>query len=118
VHGIGTSHRFSAFLHRALAPCGPTDSVDLPGFGGTETPRRRLAVEEYAVLLGSVLDTLLGKFTRAAAFLSVISWTPKLRLIRRSQHGLLHEFAGHRYLVHYSAADRVAHHICRLVQSS
>jgi pimeloyl-ACP methyl ester carboxylesterase len=35
--------------------------VDLPGFGGTETPPRRLAVEEYDVLLGSVLDALLGE---------------------------------------------------------
>lgn len=59
MHGIGTSHRYSARLHGALATSGATYSVDLPGFGGMETPHRRIGVADYAALLGSVLATLL-----------------------------------------------------------
>jgi pimeloyl-ACP methyl ester carboxylesterase len=33
VHGIGTSHRYFAPLHFALASVGETVSIDLPGFG-------------------------------------------------------------------------------------
>ncbi|WP_166788214.1 alpha/beta fold hydrolase [Cryobacterium glaciale] len=58
VHGIGTSHRYSVPLHRAIAAGHSTYSVDLPGFGGTSTPRHRLWVEDYANLLGTLLDTL------------------------------------------------------------
>ncbi|SEN70349.1 alpha/beta hydrolase [Cryobacterium sp. TMT1-3] len=58
VHGIGTSHRYSVPLQRALAAGHPTYLVDLPGFGGTSTPRHRLWVEDYANLLGALLDTL------------------------------------------------------------
>lgn len=60
VHGIGTSHRYFAFLQRALATSGATYSVDLPGFGGMERPRGGLAIAAYATLLGCVLGTLLG----------------------------------------------------------
>ncbi|TFD57172.1 alpha/beta hydrolase [Cryobacterium suzukii] len=58
VHGIGTSHRYSVPLHRAIATRHGTYSLDLPGFGGMSTPRHRLRVENYAVLLGTLLDTL------------------------------------------------------------
>ena len=58
VHGIGTSHRYSVPLHRTLAAGHPTYSLDLPGFGGTRTPQHRLWVEDYANLLGRLLDTL------------------------------------------------------------
>ena len=58
VHGIGTSHRYSVPLHRALAARQSVLSVDLPGFGGTSTPRHRLWVADYAHLLGTLLDTL------------------------------------------------------------
>jgi len=58
VHGIGTSHRYSVPLYRAIAAYQNVYSVDLPGFGGMSTPRRRLWVEDYAKLLGDLLDTL------------------------------------------------------------
>ena len=58
VHGIGTSHRSSVPLRRALAVSHSTYSVDLPGFGGMSTPKHRLWVEDYAKLLGTLLDTL------------------------------------------------------------
>ena len=58
VHGIGTSHRYSAPLHRAIAVGRGTYSLDLPGFGGMSTPPHRLWVENYATLLGTLLDTL------------------------------------------------------------
>ena len=221
VHGIGTSHRYSAFLQRALATCGDTYSVDLPGFGGTEIPRRRLAVEEYAALLGSVLEPLVsGPYPRSCVLIghsmgaqiatelaaqrpdlvaalvlvgpvtdsrrssvlaqaidlcrdtlkepvaanllvfgdyarcgpwwyaqelaSMLAYPTADRivrvaapvlvlrgandpvsrrawcagLVRHSQHGFLDEIAGHRHLVHYSAAERVADNICRFVQTS
>lgn len=221
VHGIGTSHRYSVLLHQALATHGATYSVDLPGFGGMETPRHRLAVEDYARLLGSVLDTLLsglqprrcvlighsmgaqittelaaqrpnlvaalvliGPVTdsrRSSALAQAVDlcrdtlkepvaanllvfadytrcgprwYTQELvsmlayatadqivhvaapvlvvrgaddpvsrsawcaSLVRQSGHGFLKEIAGHRHLVHYSAAERVADSICRFVQRS
>ena len=58
VYGIGTSHRYSIPLRRALAANRSTYSVDLPGFGGMSMPRHRLWVEDYATLLGSLLNTL------------------------------------------------------------
>ena len=58
VHGIGTSHRYSIPLHRAIAASCSTYSVDLPGFGGTRAPKHRLWVEDYAKLLGSLVDVL------------------------------------------------------------
>ena len=58
VHGIGTSHRYSVPLYRAIAADQSIYSVDLPGFGGMSTPKHRLWVEDYAKLLGVLLDTL------------------------------------------------------------
>ena len=58
VHGIGTSHRYSKPLYGAIAANCSTYTVDLPGFGGTRTPKHRLRVEDYAKLLGDLLDTL------------------------------------------------------------
>jgi pimeloyl-ACP methyl ester carboxylesterase len=58
VHGIGTSHRYSVPLYRAIAADQSVYSVDLPGFGGMSRPRHRLRVEDYAKLLGDLLDTL------------------------------------------------------------
>lgn len=221
VHGIGTSHRYSAALHQALATSGHTYSLDLPGFGGMETPRHRLSVEQHATLLASVLSklmtgpsarrcvvighsmgaqiatelaaqhpdlvshlVLIGPVTdsrRCSALAQAIDlcrdtlkepvsanllvfgdyircgprWytrtlvsmltfatadrighvaapTLVLRggddpvsrqawcagLARQARHGTLSEIAGHRHLVHYSAADNVASRIRRFVQSS
>ncbi|TFD70547.1 alpha/beta fold hydrolase [Cryobacterium fucosi] len=58
VHGIGASHRYYRRIQKSLAVTGHTHSLDLPGFGGTRTPGRPLAVEEYGGLLGRLLDQL------------------------------------------------------------
>lgn len=58
LHGIGMSHRYLRRLHRALAGSHPTISIDLPGFGGTEKPRRGLSVEDYAEVIGEGIDFL------------------------------------------------------------
>ncbi|WP_105035794.1 alpha/beta fold hydrolase [Cryobacterium aureum] len=210
VHGIGTSHRYSVPLHRAIAAGHRTYSVDLPGFGGMRTPQHRLWVEDYAHLLGIFLDTLgvtncvMVGHSMGAQFVTELAvqrpelvsqlvligpvvdarrrtvvaqavdlcrdtlkeplranilvfgdyarcgplWYTKTlsamlayatderlvrvaapvlvlrgsddpvarrgwcsRLVHNSPHGRLVEIAGHRHLVHYSAADRVADHI-------
>lgn len=221
VHGLGTSHRYAAFLHRALAGAGVTYSLDLPGFGGMDTPGRGLAVEDYATLVSSVLRSvldrdrasrcvvighsmgaqiatelaarhpqlvshlvLLGPVTnhlrRSARAQAVDLWRDTLkeplaanllvlgdyarcgprwytteltamlayatdehiasvaasvlvlrgsddtvsrrawcaRLVERSRLGILEEIAGHRHLVHYSAADDVAARIRRFVRTT
>ncbi len=58
VHGIGASHRYYRRIQKSLAATGHTHSLDLPGFGGTRTPARPLAIEEYGALLGRLLDQL------------------------------------------------------------
>ncbi|WP_166791694.1 alpha/beta fold hydrolase [Cryobacterium frigoriphilum] len=221
VHGIGTSHRYSALLHRALATSGSTYSLDLPGFGGTETPRRQLSVADNATLLSSVLRTLMhglrvrqcvvighsmgaqiatelavqhpelvshlvligpvtdsrrcsvlaqaidlcrdtlkepvaanllvfadyarcGPWWYTRTLVSMLAFATADRivhvaapilvmrgaddpvsrqawcagLVRRSRNGMLSEIAGHRHLVHYSAAGSVAGRISRFVQNS
>lgn len=58
VHGIGVSHRYLARLHAELAPSGPTYSLDLPGFGGTPKPERRLSASDYGAFIAAVLTSL------------------------------------------------------------
>jgi pimeloyl-ACP methyl ester carboxylesterase len=58
LHGIGMSHRYLRRLHRALAVSHHTVSIDLPGFGGTRKPGRRLSVEDYAEVIGEAIDYL------------------------------------------------------------
>ena len=58
VHGIGASHRYYRRMQSLLAVIGHTISLDLPGFGGTRKPEQPLSVEEYAILLGRLLDQL------------------------------------------------------------
>lgn len=57
VHGIGVSHRYLARLHAVLAASAPTYSLDLPGFGGTPKPGRRLSVEEYGEFIAEALKS-------------------------------------------------------------
>jgi pimeloyl-ACP methyl ester carboxylesterase len=56
VHGIGASHRYLNRLHRLLAESADTFSLDLPGFGGTPKPDRRLSVADYAGFVLAALD--------------------------------------------------------------
>jgi pimeloyl-ACP methyl ester carboxylesterase len=56
VHGIGVSHRYLFRLHRLLAETTDTYSIDLPGFGGTPKPGRRLSVGDYADFILAALD--------------------------------------------------------------
>lgn len=58
VHGIGTSHRYFARLHRELARNSEVHSVDLPGFGGMPKPDAAMEVRDMATALASVLDHL------------------------------------------------------------
>lgn len=56
VHGIGASHRYLNRLHVLLAESADTYSLDLPGFGGTPQPNRRLSVADYAGFVLAALD--------------------------------------------------------------
>jgi pimeloyl-ACP methyl ester carboxylesterase len=58
VHGIGTSHRYLARLHRRLARTNTVHSVDLPGFGGLPKPKSDTSVPVVAAALASVLERL------------------------------------------------------------
>lgn len=55
VHGIGTSHRYLAKLHAALAPTVDVVSIDLPGFGGQPKSSTAPDVFRMADALGSVV---------------------------------------------------------------
>jgi pimeloyl-ACP methyl ester carboxylesterase len=55
LHGIGVSHRYLARLHVELAQEAAVYSFDLPGFGGTPRPGRRITVAEYAAFVAAVL---------------------------------------------------------------
>lgn len=58
VHGIGTSHRYLARLHRHLARTATVHSIDMPGFGGLPRPGRRVSVPAMSGALGTALDRL------------------------------------------------------------
>ena len=58
VHGLGTSHRYLARLHRELERVGTVHSIDLPGFGGMPKPPRALSIGAGAALLGAAIDRL------------------------------------------------------------
>ncbi|MBO0983769.1 alpha/beta fold hydrolase [Rathayibacter sp. SD072] len=58
LHGVGLSHRPYRRLAAHLAPDARVVALDLPGFGATPKPRRSVPVEEYAGLIGQVLDLL------------------------------------------------------------
>lgn len=58
LHGIGLSHRSFLRLADRLIPHGRVIAFDLPGFGGSPRPRRRLAVSDYARVIGAVLEGL------------------------------------------------------------
>jgi len=64
VHGIGMSHRSFMRVGARLARSYRTVTVDLPGFGGTRSPRRPLGVEGHAAALAAALERL---HIRAAA---------------------------------------------------
>lgn len=55
LHGIGVSHRYLARLHQKLANAADVYTLDLPGFGSSHRPRRRLQVEDYAAFVTAVL---------------------------------------------------------------
>lgn len=57
IHGIGVSHRYLARLHAKLSASAPTYSLDLPGFGGTPKPSRRLQVEDYGAFIAEALKS-------------------------------------------------------------
>lgn len=58
IHGIGTSHRYLARLHRELARTDEVHAFDLPGFGGMPKPDAAMDVPDMAAGLASVLDHL------------------------------------------------------------
>jgi len=58
VHGIGMSHRSFMRVGARLARSYRTVTVDLPGFGGTRSPRRPLGVEGHAAALAAALERL------------------------------------------------------------
>lgn len=58
VHGLGTSHRYMARLHRELATVADVHSFDLPGFGGLPKPESSPDVEQTAAALNRLVERL------------------------------------------------------------
>jgi pimeloyl-ACP methyl ester carboxylesterase len=58
VHGIGVSGRYFLPLAEVLARQGTVHLVDMPGFGATRKPRRRLSLADFARLVAGALDRL------------------------------------------------------------
>ena len=57
VHGLGVSSRYMAPLARELSPFYRVFAVDLPGFGRSDTPPRRLGLVETAETLAAWMRT-------------------------------------------------------------
>ena len=58
VPGIGVSSTYFEKLAPHLNEFGPVHALDLPGFGGVPHPSTTLTIEEYADLVGKVIDEL------------------------------------------------------------
>lgn len=58
LHGIGMSHRYYRRLQVLLARSGDTHAIDLPGFGRTPKPIRRLSVADYAQHIHATLQKM------------------------------------------------------------
>ncbi|SEP60602.1 alpha/beta fold hydrolase [Microlunatus flavus] len=58
VPGIGVTSNYFERLALRLNELGPVVALDLPGFGGVPHPRHPLSIDEYAALVGRVLDRL------------------------------------------------------------
>lgn len=50
IHGIGASGRYFAPLIQELAGSAVVHTVELPGFGSTSTPHRRMAMADFAAV--------------------------------------------------------------------
>jgi pimeloyl-ACP methyl ester carboxylesterase len=58
VPGIGVSSTYFEKLAPHLNEFGPVHALDLPGFGGVPHPNSTLSIEQYADLVGKVIDEL------------------------------------------------------------
>lgn len=56
VHGIGVSSRYFRPLAAELANFGEVFLIDLPGYGFTPNPHRRVSIQEHADVLGGFLE--------------------------------------------------------------
>jgi len=58
VPGIGVASTYFERLAPNLNSFGPVHAIDLPGFGGVPHPKDALSIEQYAELVGHVIDEL------------------------------------------------------------
>ena len=58
IHGIGMSHRYFERLSAVLADHGDTYLIDLPGYGWTGRPAKKLTNPANAELIGALLDDI------------------------------------------------------------
>jgi len=58
VPGIGVSSTYFERLAPNLNEFGPVHAIDLPGFGGVPHPGKAMSIQDYATLLGLVIDKL------------------------------------------------------------
>ncbi|MBG6179661.1 alpha/beta fold hydrolase [Arthrobacter sp. CAN_A1] len=58
IHGIGMSHRYFTRLSTVLAEHGDTYLIDLPGYGWTGRPAKKLTNPANAELIGTLLDDI------------------------------------------------------------
>ncbi|WP_349897076.1 alpha/beta fold hydrolase [Parafrigoribacterium soli] len=56
VHGIGVSSRYFRPLAAELAAAGDVFLIDLPGYGFTPNPHRRVSIQEHADVLAGFLE--------------------------------------------------------------
>lgn len=57
IHGIGVSQRYFRPLARRLAKDGRVYLLDLPGFGRSPKPTRRMSIEDYAGFVEDFIST-------------------------------------------------------------
>jgi pimeloyl-ACP methyl ester carboxylesterase len=82
VHGIGTSHRYFARLHKELEADATVYSLDLPGFGGNLRPAFSPTVREMALLVASSLDELGVREAVLVGHSMGSQWVVELALLR------------------------------------
>lgn len=58
VAGIGVASNYYENLAPGLGEFGPVHALDLPGFAGVPYPKRRMSIQRYAAVLGTVIDEL------------------------------------------------------------
>jgi pimeloyl-ACP methyl ester carboxylesterase len=82
IHGIGTSHRYLAELHRGLSAGADVHSIDMPGFGGVAKPGSNPDIRAMAGALSAVLDGLDVRRAVVVGHSMGVQWAVELAALR------------------------------------